>query len=154
MACDGFRVQRLDHVHVFARDPRAAERWYADVLGLQNVFDYARQGDDPLGPIVLSSDDGATHLAVFQGEPKARRGGHDHDHMVAFRVDGAGFLAFLDRLPRVPVKDGDGKAVVREAVVDHGRSWSIYFCDLDGNPIELTTYDHAFIAARRGEGVR
>jgi hypothetical protein len=69
--------------------------------------------------------------------------------MGAFRVEGAAFLAFLERLPRVPVQDGDRMSLSRSAVVDHGNSFSIYFCDPDGNPIELTTYDHSLVAARR-----
>ena len=30
--------------------------------------------------------------------------------------------------------------------VDHEVSWSIYFEDPDGNPFEITTYDHAALA--------
>jgi catechol-2,3-dioxygenase len=30
--------------------------------------------------------------------------------------------------------------------VDHGLAWSLYFADPDGNPYEITTYDHAAVA--------
>jgi catechol 2,3-dioxygenase-like lactoylglutathione lyase family enzyme len=149
MAPDAFRVQRLDHVHLFASDRAAAARWYGDVLGLTTHYDYAQHGD-PGGPLVLSSDDGATHIAVFQAQGALRREGHDH--MVAFRVDGAGFLTFLDRLERLAVHDESRARVGRADVVDHGNSHSIYFRDLDGNPLELTTYDHDFVARRLGAG--
>jgi hypothetical protein len=67
--------------------------------------------------------------------------------MVAFRVDGRAFLSFLDRLDHVVLR-GDRARVKRGDVVDHGNSFSIYFRDLDGNPLELTTYDHDPVRAR------
>jgi catechol 2,3-dioxygenase-like lactoylglutathione lyase family enzyme len=148
MSSDDFRVERLDHVHVFAADRAAAAGWYAEILGLAMVYDYSRHGDAG-GPVVLSSDDGATHVAVFQAEGACRQQGHAHT--VAFRVGGRGFLTFLDRLDRVVLR-GDRARVGRGDVVDHGDCLSIYFHDLDGNPLELTTYDHDLVRTRLGTG--
>jgi catechol 2,3-dioxygenase-like lactoylglutathione lyase family enzyme len=144
MATDGFRVERLDHVHVMTADRVAAARWYGEMLGLFAIHDYTQHGD-PDGPLVLSSDEGRTHLALFQAPAACAHAGHAHT--VAFRVDGRGFLAFLDRLDRVVLR-GDRARVGRGDVVDHGDSCSLYFRDLDGNPLELTTYDHQLVRGR------
>src|SRR5215467_3788097 len=91
MRSEPFRVQRLDHVHVLVTDRPAAIAWYARVFGLEKVYDDMAHGDTR-GPITLSSDDGATHLALFE------RDKIPPSQTVAFRVDGAGFMRFLDRL--------------------------------------------------------
>jgi catechol 2,3-dioxygenase-like lactoylglutathione lyase family enzyme len=138
-----FRVQRLDHVHVAVRDRRAAILWYHDVLGLSQLYDYTEHGD-PRGPVVLSSDNGETHLALFE-----RKDAQPNPQVVAFRVDADGFRAFLAQLDRRGLRDANAARVTADSLADHGNSWSIYFCDPDGNPYEITTYDYAAIAARR-----
>ena len=40
------------------------------------------------------------------------------------------------------VVDEDGVAVTPGQVVDHGRAYSLYFCDPYGNRIEITTYEY------------
>jgi catechol 2,3-dioxygenase-like lactoylglutathione lyase family enzyme len=139
MSPEGFRVQRLDHVHVVVSDRTAAIAWYARVLGLEKVYDYTVHGD---GPIVLSSDGGETHLALFE----RARGPASAAQTVAFRVAGADLLRFLDRLSEIDLRDPDGARVTPRDLVDHGNSYSVYFCDPDGNRYEITTYDHDFIS--------
>jgi catechol-2,3-dioxygenase len=48
------------------------------------------------------------------------------------------------------------ESCLRQAVpaVDHQVAWSIYFADPDGNPYEITCYDHAALAARLDAGQR
>lgn len=121
-----FRVLQIDHVELFVPDQYEAAAWYARVLGLQIVPDcehWAKGG----GPLMISSDAGSTMLALFEGHPTPspetaafRR--------VAFRVDAAGFSAFLQRLPDLKV-------------VDHGQALSIYFTDPYGHRLEVTTYE-------------
>jgi hypothetical protein len=60
---------------------------------------------------------------------------------VAFRVDGDGFLAFLDRLDSLALTDQRGQPVSRDQAVDHDQAFSLYFCDPYGHRLELTTYD-------------
>lgn len=136
-----FRVERLDHVHVAVRDRAAAIRWYGDVLGLRLHHDHPAEGD-PRGPVVLSSDGGETHLALFE-----TKGDVKPAQIVAFRVKADGFMAFLDRLDQLQLY-ALGRRVLRKDVADHGNSWSIYFCDPDGNPYEITTYDYSEVSGR------
>ena len=102
--------------------------------------------DDPNGPLSISPDGGNTELALFQrpcAVPPAQRA------TIAFRVGGAGFQAFLARLAEHPVYDREGQQVTAQDIVDHDKSFSVYFCDPDGNPYELTTYDYAEVAAKQ-----
>jgi catechol 2,3-dioxygenase-like lactoylglutathione lyase family enzyme len=149
MQSDRFRVQRLDHVHVFVSDRAAAVAWYAEVLGLEKRYDYTEHGD-PRGPIVLSSDGGETHLALFERR-RQRPSDGPGSQTVAFRVAGAGFLRFLGRLADLDLRGAQGARVMADDLVDHGNSYSIYFCDPDGNPYEITTYDHGVV---RGQVAR
>lgn len=137
----GFKVQQVDHVEVFVPSRRTAARWYGEILGLSVVERYEHWAADPGGPLMLSSDGGNTKLALFRGEPRGRRP-VDGQYLVAFRVDGVGFGAFLERLEDHPVFDNRGRQQTRADAKDHGQAFSIYFNDPYGNRYEVTTYDH------------
>jgi catechol 2,3-dioxygenase-like lactoylglutathione lyase family enzyme len=140
----GVKVQRLDHVHIYVRDRTAAEAWYGRVLGLvRHVLPDAR--DLPGGPILLSSDEGVTHIALFEAKDDADKSAA---RTVAFRIDGRGFLAFLDQLDELALISPQGRRVSRNDVVDHGATLTVYFTDPDGNRFEVATYDHAFTRER------
>jgi catechol 2,3-dioxygenase-like lactoylglutathione lyase family enzyme len=114
------------------------------VLGLEVLAEHEDWAEDPQGPLMISSDGGRTMLALFTGEPQAGRPTAGF-HRVAFRVSGAAFLAFRDRLQRLR----EVEAVLR----DHDKAWSLYFSDPWGHRLEITTYDHAVAAERlRREG--
>ncbi len=66
---------------------------------------------------------------------------------VAFGTDTAGFHSFLERLGTLGLTDRDGDPISADDVVDHDLSYSLYFTDPDGNPLELTTNDHGAVAA-------
>ncbi len=135
---DDVRVSGVDHVELTVPDRREAAEWYERVLGLVVLDEYESWADDPGGPLMVSSDEGATKLALFAGEPTT---GLD-EYRVAFRVDAAGFRAFLDRLDEEPLSDATGERVTAGDVVDHDRSASIYFTDPYGHALELTTYEY------------
>jgi len=80
---------------------------------------------------MISSDCGRTMLALFEGEPRGSRPTAGH-HRVAFRVSGAGFLQFLKHVRQVPVHSESGEAVCHLRPVDHGKAFSVYFCDPTG----------------------
>lgn len=134
----GVRVEQLDHVEVFVPHRQQAAEWYGRVLGLEPLAALAHWAEEATGPLMLSSDDGATKLALFRGEP----GGPDVGYRrVAFRVDAEGFRLFLESLETLGMRTADGERVRVEDVVDHGESLSIYFADPWGNRLEVTTYD-------------
>lgn len=132
-----FKVQRIDHVEMFVPNCFEAAAWYERVLGLEVVPEYRFWAKDAGGPLMISSDGGATKLALFEGaspgaSPTAgfRR--------VAFRTNALGFMEFLRRLPELNLAGATGP----ESVVDHELAYSVYFSDPWGHLLEVTTYDY------------
>ena len=64
-----FRVSQIDHVEMFVPDRVEAARWYHEVLGLAVLRDFEDWAQDRHGPLMISSDDGNTKLALFEGRP-------------------------------------------------------------------------------------
>jgi catechol 2,3-dioxygenase-like lactoylglutathione lyase family enzyme len=141
-----FAVGSLDHVELFVPDRFEAASWYERALGLQIVEACRPWADNPQGPLMISTDGGATKLALFTGEPQGARQTAGF-HRVAFVVDGRGFLAFLERLPGLSLEDHQGRPVRADAAVDHQQAYSIYFCDPYGHRLEVTTYDYEAVCA-------
>jgi catechol 2,3-dioxygenase-like lactoylglutathione lyase family enzyme len=128
----------VDHLHVYVTDRAAAERWYADALGLRRVQALAPWAADG-GPLTLADAHDRVHLALFERPAQPNRA------TIALGTDAAGFIAWRRRQARWL-----GEA---PQAVDHGLSWSIYFSDPDGNPYEITCYQHGSVAtALRTEG--
>src|SRR4029078_4163506 len=98
----GFRVLQIDHVEMFVPDRHEAAGWYQSTLGLEIVPEY-REWATEGGPRMISSDDGSTKLALFQGQPQASRPTAGF-HRVAFRVTAGGFMDFLQRLTDRPLQ--------------------------------------------------
>jgi catechol-2,3-dioxygenase len=124
-------LDRIDHIHVQVADRARAERWYAEVLGLSRMAQlesWARGG----GPLTLANASGTIHLALFERAPEPSRS------TVAFGVAAAEFVAWRRHL-----ESRLGRSI---EAVDHQLAWSIYFADPDGNPYEITTYEHAVTA--------
>ena len=136
-----FRVSQIDHVELFVPDRHEAADWYGRVLGLRIVQGFEHWAEDPRGPLMISSDDASTKLALFEGQPQGSRQTAGF-HLVAFRVDAAGFARFLERLAGLALEDHHGRVVTPRLAVDHDRAFSIYFCDPYGHRLEVTTYDH------------
>ncbi len=141
-----FRVAALDHVELLVPDRYEAAAWYEAVLGLTIIRDFEFWAVDEGGPLMISSDGGRTKVALFEGQPQAGRDSIGYIRM-AFCVDAPGFLRFLETLGEQTIHDRNGKRLTAEQVVDHDRSWSIYFNDPWGNPLEVTTYDYDAVAA-------
>jgi catechol 2,3-dioxygenase-like lactoylglutathione lyase family enzyme len=141
-----FKVLQIDHVELFVPDRYEAARWYERVLGLRIVPEceaWAVEG----GPLMISSDEGSTKLALFEGKPDACSHAAAF-RRVAFRVSAAGFAEFLQRLPDLQLVDWRGHTVVQASVVDHQQAYSIYFNDPWTHQLEVTTYDYADTSER------
>jgi len=133
-----FNVVQIDHVELFVPDRYEAARWYERSLGLRIVPEcevWAAGG----GPLMISSDEGSTKLALFEGTPEAASQTAAF-RRVAFRVTADGFAEFLRRLPELNLLDTQNRPVVRDSVVDHRQSYSIYFSDPWTHQLEVTTY--------------
>lgn len=137
-----FQVRQLDHVELYVPDRYAAAKWYEAVFGLTILREFESWANaDGSGPLMISSDGGATKLALFQGEGPGTRPITGFLR-VAFAVDGAGFLEFVARLDQHELINRQGERLTARDVVDHQMAWSIYFSDPYGNPFEVTTYDY------------
>ena len=146
---DTFRVLQIDHVELFVPDRQEAADWYCRVLGLRVVPGLEQWTANPGGPLMIATAAGGTKLALFEGQPQQARSTAGF-HRVAFRVDAAGFIAFVRRLDDHHLNDHQGRPVTADAVVDHDLAYSIYFCDPYGHRLEITTYEHDVVR----EGLR
>lgn len=127
------RLERIDHIHVYVADRARAEAWYARVMGLRRVEALAFWAPGG-GPLTLADAGGGIHLALFERACEPCRS------TVALGCSADQFLAWRSHLAQAL-----GRAL---EPVDHAVSWSLYFADLDGNPFEITCYEHAALAAR------
>jgi len=121
---------RIDHIHIYVAHRNKAEQWYADVMGFTRVHELESWAEG--GPLTLANSSGTVHIALFEAAPQACR------TVVALSVGAQEFVAWrqhlVDKLKR-PVEPED-----------HRLAWSLYFADPDGNPWEITSYQHAVVA--------
>jgi catechol 2,3-dioxygenase-like lactoylglutathione lyase family enzyme len=120
---------RIDHIHVYVTDRTASERWYAEVMGLSRVPELERWAEH--GPLTLQNSSGTVHVALFEGPAQPCRS------TIAVSVGADEFCAWRKHLVeklKQPVEPED-----------HDLSWSLYFSDPDGNPWEITCYQHAVV---------
>src|SRR5687768_4150288 len=106
-----FRVYGIDHVEVFVPDRREAAAWYQRVLGLEVMQGFEAWAEPMFGPLMISPDGGRTKLALFEGPPAGKGVEQVGIRRIAFGIDGAGFLAFLNRLATLELYDARGGRV-------------------------------------------
>jgi len=134
---------KIDHIHVRVTDLTYALDWYKRVLGLIQDPRY-RNIQDEHGAIMLTNPSGSVRLAVSQATSPALQ----QPGSVAFSVSGHDFLAWIDALAGERVQNRNGEAIARDSVRDHVLFWSISFCDPFGNPFEIVSYDHTWLAGQ------
>ena len=126
-----FKIEALDHVALAVRDVERSAQWYADVLG------FKREHEGMWNGVPIFIGNGAAAIALFPARDKDRI---DYPTIVlavrtlhfAFRADRENFLSAQDELK---------KRAIPFDFQDHEISHSIYFRDLDGHEIEITTYE-------------
>lgn len=125
-----FNISALDHVAIGVADVERSCAFYARVLGFERLIP---EWDEPVvmgtGDFGLAIFDRTLHPSTTPDdvEPPSVRIMH-----IAFRVDHEGLEAARRELM------GEDFEL---RVWDHGISQSVYFRDLDGHLIELTTYE-------------
>jgi catechol 2,3-dioxygenase-like lactoylglutathione lyase family enzyme len=123
-------LEGIDHVALGVRDIERSAQWYVDVLGFERQHEGAWNG------IPTFVGKGSTAIALFPRresesmmQPQAKKQGMLH---LAFRADAKNFAAAQNELK---------KRDIGFEFQDHDISHSIYFRDLDGNELEITTYE-------------
>jgi catechol 2,3-dioxygenase-like lactoylglutathione lyase family enzyme len=131
---------KLDHIELFVPDQREAAEWYGQVFGFEVIQAHVHWAEEG-GPLMISNDGGDTMLALFRGPPQRDRTVVGLRRL-AFRVNAGDFLDFLKNSAnwrQPPLTQAD--------VIDHDKSFSVYFSDPYGNLLEITSYDYATLAA-------
>ena len=122
-------LQQLDHIAIAVADPQKSAAWYHEVLGLERRHQEV-WGDHP---IMMAAGD--TMLALFPATTGAAvsppQTGTGLRHF-AFRAGWEYFNHAKTELARRGITFNEQ---------DHQISRSIYFHDLDGFQIEITTYE-------------
>jgi catechol 2,3-dioxygenase-like lactoylglutathione lyase family enzyme len=139
----GFRIGRLDHVHIRVPDRAAAAAWYAEHLGFEPVAEYdfwATEVDG--GPLQISADGGGSMLALFEASDRAPMVAQEQG--VAFSVDADTFIAFARSLPG-EIPRPDGEALTIADLVDFDLCFAFDIADPWGNRYEINCYDHAVV---------
>jgi catechol-2,3-dioxygenase len=124
-----FELEGLDHIALAVADVERSANWYLEVLGFERRFEGMWDGV----PVFVGK--GRTALALFprgsdRGPGRLREsGGVLH---FAMRADRKNFLAAQ--------RDLTSRGIAFH-FQDHEISHSIYFRDLDGFEVEITTYE-------------
>src|SRR6476620_438416 len=139
-ARSGFRMGRLDHVHIRVPDRAEAARWYAEHLGFEpvRVFDFWATGFEG-GPLQISADGGKTMLALFEASE-----GHPMEPQrtgVAFSVDAETFMSFARALP-CGIDSPRGERLELTDLIDFDMWWAFDLVDPCANQYELNGYDY------------
>jgi catechol 2,3-dioxygenase-like lactoylglutathione lyase family enzyme len=120
------RLEQIDHVALHCASPEATMAWYVSTLGFEQVF------QDKWGGVPIFLRLGATFLALFPRKDKNERSNGSGFSHLAFRA--ATYEDF-------EAAQGDLRAHgIPFEFQNHDVSHSIYFRDLDGLQLEITTY--------------
>jgi len=122
------QLQGIDHIAMGVRDIERSANWYVDVLGFERLHEGA------WGGVPTFIGKGNTGIALFPATHEVKSSGHREIRMLhlAFRANRENFLAAQSELRNRGIKF---------EFQDHEIAHSIYFCDPDGHPLEITTYE-------------
>ncbi|KNC05713.1 hypothetical protein AC790_22080 [Pantoea sp. RIT-PI-b] len=117
-------IIKIDHIHVYVDDIEKAEHWYQEILGFtrdNSLYFWFEQG----GPLVIRNNSASLSLFLRKSQYPG--------HTMAFAVE---VSAFLELIPILKSKK------IAYTVRDHDVSMSLYFNDLSGNMIEITSWEY------------
>jgi catechol 2,3-dioxygenase-like lactoylglutathione lyase family enzyme len=118
------RLEQIDHVALRCASPEATKAWYMDILGFEHVFPESDV------PIVLRL--GSTYITLFPQKEKESALADNHAWHLALRA--ATYADFRSAQAELQARG------VSFQFRDHEIAHSIYFSDLDGFLLEITTY--------------
>jgi len=134
---------KIDHIHVKVSDIPKAIAWYERVLGMLPDSRYHHMDGDPHGVTMLANQSGSVRIALSETSVP-----NDDSGSIAFVVSGQDFLEWIDQLAGERVANRDGLTIARDSVTDHGFFCTIAFVDPHGNPFEIISYDHTWLAGK------
>ena len=124
-------IQGIDHVAINVRNIDKAVEFYTKVLGLKVT---AREPSKPGVEYFL--DAGPSLIGIIQAKDLETKHHFENEGLGAnhfsFRINAVHFDAMIQRIEEHNVKIEFAKK--RE------KSWSLYFYDLDGNKLEITSW--------------
>ena len=124
------QLEGIDHVALGVCDIERSVKWYVEVLGFERRYEEMWEGI----PTFIAK--GNTAIALFplrnNNSKSASRTGRIGMLHLAFRANRENFLGAQHELR---------KRGIKFEFQDHEISHSIYFRDLDGHELEITTYD-------------
>lgn len=121
-----FKLDALDHVAITVQDVESSATWYQDVLNLE------RRHEDSWGDYPVFICAGSSGLALFPKDAAEKSSkGRNMKHF-AFRVNRENFEQAQTELQ---------ERGIEFEFQDHDIAHSIYFRDLDGYKVEITTYE-------------
>ena len=125
-----FKIDHIDHVALNVKDLARSINWYQEVLWLE------RRHQEVWGEVPTMLCAGMTCLALFPVATAEPNPPPDNNTIamrhLAFRVNRANFEQAQAELRRRSIPF---------SFEDHEITHSIYFSDLDGHRLEITTYE-------------
>jgi lactoylglutathione lyase/glyoxylase I family protein len=134
----GIEVEQVAHVCILADDLEATRAFYADVLGMEVVFRFLRDGE-AIGFYLGAG--GRSHIEVFRRDADPARGRIDHLCLEVADLDAA--------VAHIRARGGD----VTEKKLGCDGTWQAWTRDPDGVRIELFEYTDASAQFRGGDRV-
>jgi catechol 2,3-dioxygenase-like lactoylglutathione lyase family enzyme len=137
-----FGLSRIDHVGIIVRNVEVSEPWYREILGAKT---FAYMGYEKESEAKMKAP--FRHVFMTLGEQRVElvesmnwRGFSKHDDWgliphYAFMVSGEGLERYMDHFKKHGVKFAG--PIFHPPIT----AASVYFCDPDGNHLELTVWE-------------
>jgi len=125
-------ILHVDHIHLPVPDRNAAVEWYSKYLGFRVCEQLALWIDNEYAPLFLENPSETVKLALFKTDD------FSPTSAIAFGCSGCEFMHWKRYLE---------EQELLQRVANHEVCWSLYFQDVAGNGIEITSYDYEQLAS-------